>query len=248
MMGGPMMGGPMMGCPMMGPQPTPREFLQNTGSSLAYSGGLWFLGLATSAAGFVTVGNFMRRVAVVQGFGQVAMGGLQAYQNPEIQSCIQDHTAFISVPVKAVMANGRTRLRHKVEDMASSKLALQLESTLESMPSCLPRARRLASSDGSGFSTKEALCPGTRVTLTGLTATAEYNGRLCNVVRFDRQRQRYVVRVLPGVRVFLSSGTAESAEAAGCAVNDMKLVKRDNLVLAPLILSDRAPKTATQFM
>jgi len=241
-----MMGGPMMSGPMMGPQPTPREFLQSTGSTLAYSGGLWFLGLATSAAGFVTVGNFMRRVAVVQGFGQVAMSGLQAYQNPEIQSCIEDHTLFIAVPVKAILANASTRIRHKVEDIASSKLALRLESTLENMPSCLPRARRLASPEGSGFTTKEALCPGTRVTLTGLNATAEYNGRLCDIVRFDRQRQRYVVRLVPGVRVFLASSAAESAR--GRAGNDMKLVRRDNLLLAPLILSDRAPKTATQFM
>merc|ERR1711959_208174 len=115
------------------------------------------------------------------------------------------------------------------------------------MPSCLPH-RRLAAPE---VISKEALrVAGTRVTLAGLQATAELNGRLCEVVRFDKQRERYVVQLLPtGVRVWLPEDVASNADGhgEGRAVDNMKLVKLDNLKLAPPIPSARArlapPKT-----
>merc|ERR1719240_2447366 len=78
------------------PMAAPQQSLQSAGSGIAYSGALWFAGLATSAAGFVTIGNFMRRVAVIQGFGQVALGGLVAYQDPTVRRIIDAQTAKVS--------------------------------------------------------------------------------------------------------------------------------------------------------
>lgn len=116
------------------------------------------------------------------------------------------------------------------------------------MPSCLPRSRRLAAPE---VPSKEALHAGARVKLAGLHATEELNGRLCEVVRFDVRRDRYVVRLLPvGVNIFLHGRAAATDDAhdEGRAIDNMKLVKVDNLRLAPAIPSDRAPKTVTQFM
>jgi len=235
----------------------PQQTLQSCGSGIAYSTGLWVAGVGVSAAGFTGVGGFMRRVAVVQGFGQVAIGGLLASQDPNVRTAIEPHILnarekikphlFLfcerAAPVKVALANAGAAVRHKVEDFAASELVEQLESSLGAMPSCLPR-RRLAA--------PEALrVTGTRVTLTGLQSTAMLNGRLCEVVRFDKQRERYVVRLLPeGVRIFSLDGSASSkgSHSQDGALDDMKLVKEDNLRLAPPIPSERAPQTTTQFI
>jgi len=232
----------------------PEQSLQSVGSGVAYSAGLWIAGLAVSAAGFNTVGGFMRRCAFVQGFGQVAMGGLIAYQNPEVKRSIEAHTFLIcerAAPMKSALASASAAVRLRVEDAVSSELVEQLSSSLGGMQSCLP-VRRLAAPEASKEALRKA---GTRVTLTNLRATAELNGRLCEVVRFDGQRERYVVRLLPeGVSVFMPGGSSAATSNssyqsdAGRAVDNMKLVKLDNLRLAPAVSSERAPKTLTQFM
>jgi len=234
-------------------QAPPEQSLQSVGSGVAYAAGLWTVGLATSCVGFVTLGNFMRRIAVIQGFGQVAIGGVTAYQNPEIRKTIDCKVMEISTsyklvertaPVKAALGNVGAKMRNKIEDIACSEIVVQLGSTLGAMPSCLPRSRLKGESPPS-ISVLEA---GARATLAGLSAAGELNGRLCDVVRFEKQKERWVVRVLPvGVRV-LPSGGSDSGHTRGCAAENMKLVRADNLRLeAPLSL-ENTPRTIMQFV
>jgi hypothetical protein len=233
-------------------QAPPEMSLQSAGSGVAYAAGLWTAGLATSALGFVSVGNFMRRIAVIQGFGQVALGGIAAYQNPEIRKTIDFKVNEISTslklpertaPVKAALENVGAKMRNRIEDIASSEIAEQLQITLGSMPSCLPRSRRLAGESPS----KSVLEAGARATLAGLSAAAELNGRLCEVLRYEKQKERWVVRVVPvGVRVLPSGGS--HCGPRGGAAETMKLVRADNLrVESPLSL-ENTPRTMMQFV
>lgn len=233
-------------------QAPPDVSLQSAGSGVAYAAGLWTAGLATSAVGFVSLGNFMRRIAVIQGFGQVAIGGIAAYQNPEIRKSIDFKVMEVSTalkvaertaPVKAALGSVGAKMRNRIEDVACSEIVGQLGSALGSMPSCIPRSRRIA-----GESPPSALEAGARATLAGLSAAAALNGRLCEVVRFEKQKERWVVRVLPrGVRV-LPSGGSDLGRAEGCAPESMKLVRADNLRLeAPLSL-ENIPRTSMHFV
>lgn len=262
-------------------QPIPNQMqpqnLHSVGTGLAYSAGLYTAGIATSAAGFSTVGSFMRRVALVQGFGQAAMGGLVAYQNPEVRRSIDVGVSHISertapltailasagstvrsrvedfglaeraAPMKEALLNVGAAIKSRVEDIAASEVVDQLEAALPS--SCIPRPGRLSAGE---TPSKEALHAGARVTLANLGASAALNGRLCEVMRYEAQRDRYVVRLLPvGVRVLPSGGA--STGGSGCSpegspAENMKLVKADKLKLAVPIPRGRAPKSATQFM
>lgn len=245
---------PAMGCPSSFEMP--QNSLQTVGSGLVNSTVLWGAGFAASAVGFRTLGSFMRRVAVIQGFGQVAMGGLIAYQNPEIRTavetkCTEYRVAERTAPVKAALENAGVAMRHKIQDFSRSEVAEKLGTAFAAVPSCLPRSTHLAASDDSADCPNKAPQIGDRATLEGLSAAAELNGMSCEVVRFDKKKERWVVRILPTrVQVLRFGGQQPNngTHAQGSTTQNLKLVKAHHLRIDEPIPQDRVPRLASQFI
>lgn len=125
---------------------------------------------------------------------------------------------------QAVVAERAQQIREGGAAEAASQLGSTASAVLGGVMSWAQRARdTVAEKVGAA---EARLGEGARAELRGLQAAAHLNGRTCEVVGFDEGTGRYRVCILP-----LAAGDAagEADDAAG----QVKLVRRDNLLLEP---------------
>uniref|UniRef100_A0A7S1QM64 J domain-containing protein n=1 Tax=Alexandrium catenella TaxID=2925 RepID=A0A7S1QM64_ALECA len=218
--------------------------LSSAASGIALSFGLWAAGAAASASGFGTIGSLARRAAVVQGAGQVAMGGIAAYQNPEMREAIDSCVASVVTPVCSCASEAKKAVGRA---SASCESPFEFHSLWEQLPSCLPLPRPKpggnreamgSDSEGSGASGEDSLKKGEEVCMHGLRGAVELNGRTGVVTGFDRRSGRYMVRISP------TGAGAGGPPGADDASKEVKLIKRDNLTRP----ADKPPIAVDQFI
>lgn len=225
--------------------------LKAAAGGLAFSVGLWAAGAAASAGGFGTIGSLARRAALVQGASQVAIGGMAAYQRPEVKEAIDSGVAAAAEQGRACASGARTAVRGCAAKVASScESPFALGALWEQLPSCLPRPKQggqrqpqgaeeeASSSDSDGGSSDERpLKKRDAVYIHGLRAATDLNGKNGVITGFDRRSGRYMVRLLPAGA---DAGGPEGADAS----KEVKLIKKDNLIRS----RNTAPATPEYFI
>jgi len=195
--------------------------MRSAASGLAFSAGVWICGSAVSQSGWGVVGSLTRRMAMVQGIGQVASGSMAVLQHPDVREKVEAHVEPICTSIPSCSW--------------SRSCSAFFPSSMSDMSICSNDLCNWLTGRGSD---EEQLPVGCLVTITGLRNALELNGRNAMVVGLDEQSGRYQVRITS------SEGNMGDHHRARTSV---KLIKAENLLRQQRLVRE-PPRAVEQFI
>jgi len=201
---------------------------------VAFATGLWTTGCLADAAGFKLTGAIARSVGLMQGCSHATLGLASSLHNDEFRQRLRSvvNAANGSIqPIQAAASAVSRCIANQVKQRTPTgnselpRLFRKVGKISSCFPSCLPATPVKLEQGG--------IDPGTRVKIVGLVSVAHLNGKVGEVLAFDETRVRYQVKIL-SVKM-RPHGCRASSSSPSTSVDEIKLIKADNLDILPIV-------------